>query len=64
MDIDILFQIAAVGIVVAVLGQILSKSDHAEQGMMVTIAGLVIVLILIVNQIGDLFETIRSVFRL
>ncbi len=64
MDIDILFQIAAVGIVVAVLGQILSKSDHAEQGMMVTIAGLVIVLILIINQIGDLFETIRSVFRL
>ena len=64
MDTEILFQIAAVGMVVAVLNLILSKSDHSEQAMMVTIGGLLIVLALIVRRIGDLFETIRTVFGL
>lgn len=64
MDTDILFQIAAVGIIVAVLNLILTKSDHSEQALMVTIGGLVIVLALIVNEIGTLFDTIRSVFGL
>lgn len=62
MNTDILFQIAAVGIIVAILNQVLSKSEHSEQALMVTIGGLVIVLILIVNEIGTLFDTIRSVF--
>ena len=64
MNIEILFQIAAVGIIVAILNQILNKSDRPEQAMMVTIAGLIIVLLLIVNEISSLFDTLRSVFRL
>ena len=64
MDTDILFQIAAVGIIVSVLNLILTKSDRSEQALMVTIGGLVIVLVLIVNEIGALFDTIRSVFAL
>ena len=64
MNTEILFQIAAVGIIVAVLNLILTKSDRSEQALMVTIGGLVIVLALIVNEIGDLFETIKAVFGL
>lgn len=64
METELLFQIAAVGIIVAVLNQVLNKSDRSEQALMVTIAGLVIVLFLIVNKIGELFDTLRSVFGL
>ncbi|MBO5248116.1 MAG: stage III sporulation protein AC [Clostridia bacterium] len=64
MDTEILFQIAAVGVIVAVLNLILTKSDRSEQALMVTIGGLVIVLALIVNEIGELFETIKAVFGL
>ncbi len=64
METDILFRIAAVGVVVAVLNLILNKSDRSEQALMVTIGGLIIVLALIVNEIGDLFDTIRAVFEL
>ena len=62
MDTEILFRIAAVGVIVAVLNLILNKTDHGEQAMLVTVGGLLIVLALIVRQIGDLFETIRTVF--
>ncbi len=64
MNIEILFQIAAVGIIVAVLSQILSRSDRPEQATLVSIAGLVIVLLMIVGEIGTLFDTLRSVFQL
>ena len=64
MDADILFQIAAIGMIVEVLNLILNKSDRSEQALMVTIGGLVLVLALIVNEIGSLFETIRAVFGL
>ena len=64
MNIEILFQIAAVGIIVAVLSQILSRSDRPEQATLVSIAGLVIVLLMIVGEIGSLFDTLRSVFQL
>ena len=64
METELLFQIAAVGIIVAVLNQVLNKSDRSEQALLVTIAGLVIVLFLIVNKIGELFDTLRSVFGL
>ena len=64
MDADLLFQIAAIGMIVAVLNLILTKSDRSEHALMVTIGGLVIVLALIVNEIGSLFETIRTVFGL
>lgn len=64
MDLDLIFRIAAVGIIVAVLNQILKKSDHDEQAMMLTIAGLVIVLLMLIPQISELFTTIKSVFGL
>ena len=64
MNIEILFQIAVVGIIVAVLSQILSRSDRPEQATLVSIAGLVIVLLMIVGEIGTLFDTLRSVFQL
>ncbi|PWM45524.1 MAG: stage III sporulation protein AC [Clostridiales bacterium] len=64
MNVEILFQIAAVGIVVAVLNQILIKSDRSEQAMLVTVAGIIVVLFMLITRIGDLFETMRSVFGL
>lgn len=62
MEIDLIFKIAAVGIIVAVLNQILKKSDHDEQAMMLTIAGLVIVLLMLIPEISELFSTIKTVF--
>lgn len=64
MDIDLIFKIAAVGIIVAVLNQLLRRAERDEQAMMTTLAGLIVVLMMIVNQIGDLFETIKTVFGL
>ena len=64
MEIDLLFQIAAIGFIVAILNLILTKSDRAEHALMVTIGGLIIVLALIVNEVASLFDTIRSVFDL
>ena len=62
MKIDILFQIAAVGVIVAVLNQLLTKSDRSEQALMVTIVGLVIVLLVVVGEIKTLFDTIKQAF--
>lgn len=64
MNVEILFQIAAVGIIVAVLNQLLAKSDHGEQSLMVTIAGLIIVLVLVIGEIGRLFDTLRVTFNI
>ena len=64
MQLDLIFKIAAVGIIVAVLNQILKKTDHDEQAMMLTVAGLVIVLMMLIPAIDELFGTIRSVFGL
>ena len=64
MELDLIFKIAAVGIIVAVLIQILKKTDHDEQAMMLTVAGLVIVLMMLIPAIDELFGTIRSVFGL
>lgn len=64
MDIDLIFKIAAIGIIVAVLNQLLKRAERDEQAMMTTLAGLIVVLFMIVNQIGDLFETIKRVFGL
>lgn len=64
MDIDLIFRIAGVGIIVAVLDILLKKSGKDEQAMMTTIAGLVVVLMMLVGEIGTLFETIRDVFGL
>ena len=62
MDVDLIFKIAAIGILVAVLNQLLVRSGREEQAMMTTIAGLVVVLVLLVQEISDLFELIRGLF--
>ena len=64
MEIDLVFKIAAVGIIVAVLNQLLKRAERDEQAMMVTLAGLIVVLVIIVNQIASLFDTIKDVFDL
>ncbi|MBS7368922.1 MAG: stage III sporulation protein AC [Oscillospiraceae bacterium] len=64
MELELLFKIAAVGIIVAVLNQILKKTDHDEQAMMLTVAGLVIVLMMLIPAIDELFSTIKSIFGL
>ena len=64
MDVDLIFKIAAVGIIVAVLNQLLVRSGREEQAMLTTLAGLIVVLTIIVTEIGDLFSTAKSVFGL
>lgn len=62
MQIDLIFKIAAVGLIVAILSQILSRSGRDEQALILTLAGLVIVLLVLVQQIGALFTTMKQVF--
>lgn len=62
MDVDLIFKIAAVGIIVAVLNQVLIRSGREEQAMMTTLAGLIVVLLVIVTEISSLFDTIKSLF--
>ena len=64
MDVDLIFKIAAVGIIVAVLNQLLVRSGREDQAMLTTLAGLVVVMFMMVNQIASLFTTIKSVFGL
>ena len=59
-----IFQIAAIGIIVAVLNQLLIRSGREEQAMLTTLAGLIVVLFMIIGQISTLFDTIKSVFSL
>ena len=62
MEIDIIFKIAAIGIAVAVLNQVLIKAGREEQAMLTTLAGLIVVLSMIVTQISELFAAVKSVF--
>ena len=64
MDVDLIFRIAAVGILVSVLNQVLARSGREEQATMVTLAGLVVVLMMVVRQISDLFELVKNLFGL
>ncbi len=64
MEIDLIFKIAAIGIIVAVLNQLLIRSGREDQAMMTTLAGLVVVLSILVKQISALFVTIQSLFAL
>jgi stage III sporulation protein AC len=64
MDIQVVFQIAAVGILVAVLDQVLKRAGREEQAMMTTLAGLVVVLFWIITYISQLFNTVQNVFKL
>ena len=62
MNIDFIFKIAAIGIIVAVLSLVLSRSGREEQAMMPTLAGLIVVLLMLVQQISELFTTIETLF--
>ncbi|MDD6189762.1 MAG: stage III sporulation protein AC [Clostridiales bacterium] len=62
MDVDLIFKIAAVGIIVAVLNLLLSRSGRDEQALMITLAGLVCVLVIIVQEISSLFSLIKTLF--
>ena len=64
MDIDLIVKIAGTGIIVAVLNLVLKRAEREEQAMMTTLAGLIVVLIVIVKEIGGLFDTVKSVFGL
>ena len=64
MDIDLIFKIAAIGIIVAVLNQLLIRSGREDHAMMTTLAGLVVVLSILVKQISVLFVTVKSLFAL
>lgn len=62
MEIDLIFKIAGIGIIVAVLNLLLKKADRDEQAMLTKLAGLIVVLMIIVNEISALFDTIKTVF--
>ena len=64
MNVDLIFKIAGIGIIVAVLNLLLKIAEREEQAMMTTLAGLIVVLMIIINEINTLFETIKSVFGL
>ena len=64
MDVDLIFKIAAIGILVAVLNLLLVRSGREEQAMMTTLAGLVVVLMMLVQQISDLFQLVKTLFSL
>ena len=64
MDISIIFKIAAIGILIAVITQILKKSDRDDIATLVALAGLIIVLTLVINMISDLFSEIQNIFNL
>lgn len=64
MEIDLIFKIAAVGIIVSILNQVLSRSGREEQATMTTITGLVVVLMMVAQKIADLFDLVKSLFQL
>ena len=64
MDVDLIFRIAAIGILVSVLNQVLSRSGREEQATMTTLAGLVVVLMMVVQEIAELFTMVKVLFGL
>lgn len=64
MDINLLFKIAAIGILVAVLYQVLVRAGREDQAMMTALAGLIIVLTMVIKEISTLFDTVRTIFNL
>ena len=64
MEVDLIFRIAAIGILVAVLNQVLIRAGRDEQAMMTTLAGLVVVLMMVVQEIADLFDLVKTLFHL
>ncbi len=64
VDIDLLFKIAAIGIIVAVLNQVLTRAGRDDQAMMTALVGLILVLSMVVQQVSSLFTTVKSLFGL
>ena len=64
MDVNFIFKVAAIGIIVSVLHQLLVRSGREEQAMLTTLAGLIVVMLMIISKIGVLFDTIKSTFGL
>lgn len=64
MEVDLIFKIAAIGIIVTVLNQLLIRSGREEQAMMTTLAGLIVVLMMIINEINALFQAVKAIFDL
>ena len=63
MEIDLIFKIAAIGIIVSILNQVLSRSGREEQATMTTLAGLVVVLMMLAQKIADLFDLVKTLFH-
>lgn len=64
MDVDFIFKVAAIGIIVAVLNQLLVRSGREDQAMLTSLAGLVVVLLMVVNSVAELFDTVKELFGL
>lgn len=64
MNVDLIFKIAAVGILIAVINMVLQKAGREEMAMMTTLAGVVIVLLMVINLINQLFQSVKSIFKL
>ena len=62
MEIDLIFKIAAIGIIVSILNQVLSRSGREEQATMTTLAGLVVVLVMVAREISELFDLVKTLF--
>lgn len=62
MEIDLIFKIAAIGIIVSILNQVLARSGREEQATMTTLAGLVVVLVMVAREISDLFDLVKKLF--
>jgi stage III sporulation protein AC len=63
MGIDLIFRIAAIGILVSILNQVLIRSGREEQAMMTTLMGVVVVLMIVVKEIANLFDTVKTIFN-
>ena len=63
MDIDLIFKIAAIGIIVSILNQVLARSGRDEQATMTTLAGLVVVLMMVVQKVAELFDLVKTLFQ-
>lgn len=64
MDVDLIFQVAGVGIIVTVINQLLARAGRDEQALLVTITGLVVVLFMLTQEIGNLFDSVKRIFGL
>lgn len=64
INVDLIFKIAAIGIIVAVLNQVLIRAGREEQAMMTTLVGIVVVLMMVISLVSNLFDTVKTMFRL